>query len=87
MKRTRNLQSSTKVRVKKMPRSEKIVREWDADGWAYCLCQRPSGLYVIYAAEEDGDGWRIESSHTIKGALAAVRQGDADILSLMSVAE
>ena len=76
-----------KVRVKKLPRSEKTVRKGETGPWSWELCQRPSGTYVLYAVETDGENWRIESADTIKGCFAALSVADAEIEELMSAAE
>ncbi len=75
----------TKRRARNMPRREEIVRAWEEDGWAYQLCQRPSGDYVLYAVETDGDGWSIASGATVKAALATETEADAE--ALLSVGE
>lgn len=77
--------TTTKRRAKNLPRSEKIVRTWEADGWAYELAQRPSGDYVTYAVEIDGDGWRITSGATVKATLATETEAEAE--ALLSVEE
>lgn len=76
-----------KKRTPHLPRREKLVRQWIANGWHYELTQRPSGSYAVYAMETDGDGWRIESGATVKAALAAIAQPDADVLALAAEAE
>jgi hypothetical protein len=87
-KRSPHIQTpNTKVRAKVMPRAEKIIRSWDANGWAYELAQRPTGVFVVYAVEIDGDGWRVESGDTVKAAMKAMRESDADVLNLLSVSE
>lgn len=88
MKRSPHLRSTTpKVRNPVLPREEKIIRAWEANGWAYELAQRPTGVFVVYAVEIDGDGWRVESGDTVKAALKAMAQSDADILPLLNVKE
>ena len=77
--------TTSKRRAKNLPRSEKIVRAWEADGWAYELCQRPSGDYVTYAVEIDGDGWRVASGATVKATLATETEAEAE--ALLSVEE
>lgn len=74
-------------RTPSIPRPEKPVRSWEASGWAYQLAQRPDGSYVVYAVESNGDGWRIGSGDTVRVAIASVRQSDADVLALCTVAE
>lgn len=72
-----------KVRIPTLNRPEKKVREWTDAGWYYELYQRSSGGYVIYAAAEDSDDWRVESAGTIKGCLEAIRQPSEELLALM----
>lgn len=70
-----------------LPRPEKTVREWEADGWCYELCQRSNGTYVVYGADIHSDDWCVESASTIKAALAAVRQTPSEIDALLAVEE
>lgn len=76
-----------KVRSPALPQSEKSVRSWEADGWSYELCQRSNGNYTVYAVEDEGPGWAIESAPTVKACLAAVRQTPAEMDALLEVAE
>ena len=76
-----------KIRNPKLPASEKTVRQWEAGGWAYELCQKSSGTYTVYAVEIDGEGWRVESNPTVKGCLAHVGQTTEDMEQLLEVAE
>jgi hypothetical protein len=87
MKRTRNLNQTRKVRARKLPRPDRLVREWAADGWEYSLYQKPSGSYMLLAYEIDGDNWRIESGDTIKATLAAAKATDAEVEKLLEVEE
>ena len=87
MIRTCNLQTGAKVRARKLPRKDKLIREWEADGWDHALYQKPSGSYMLLAYEIDGDNWKIESGDTIKACLAAARVTDAEVESLLLVAE
>jgi hypothetical protein len=87
VKRTRNLNQTRKVRARKLPRNDKLIREWEGNGWEYSLYQRPSGSYMLLAYEIDGDNWRIESGDTIKACLAAAQATDADVESLLLVPE
>jgi hypothetical protein len=77
--------TTAKRRAKNLPRSEKIIRSWEAEGWAYELAQHRSGDYILYGVEIDGDGWRIESAATIKATLATVTP--AEVEALLSVEE
>ena len=72
-----------KVRIPTIPRPEKKVREWTNAGWSYELYQRSNGSYVIYAASETSDDWRVESAATVKECLEAVNQPSADLLELI----
>lgn len=67
------------------PRPEITVREWEANGWTYELCQRASGTYVVYAVETDGDDWAIESGPTPKACLEAVHLTHAEIDALLTM--
>jgi len=87
MIRTRNLQTGQKVRARKLPRPDRLVREWEADGWDYALYQKPSGSYVLLAYEIDGDDWKIESGDTIKACLAAAKATSAEVEALLLVPE
>lgn len=71
-----------KVRTPNIPRPEKKVRDWANAGWYYELYQRSNGSYMIYAASETTDDWRVESGPTIKGCLEAIRQSDEALLAL-----
>lgn len=84
-RRAPSLTTTPKRRARNVPRSEKIIRAWEADGWAYELAQRPTGDFALYAVDLASDEWRISSAPTIKGALATIAQQDAE--SLLSVAE
>jgi hypothetical protein len=86
MKRTRNINTARKVRARKLPRNDKLIREWEADGWDYALYQKPSGDYKLLAYEIDGDDWRITSGQTIKATLAAAKVTD-EATELLLVAE
>ena len=87
MIRTRNINTARKVRARKLPRTDRLVREWEADGWDYALYQKPSGDYKLLAYEIGGDDWRITSGATVKAALAAAKVSDADAEKLLLVEE
>lgn len=74
-------------RTPTLPRSPRLIRTWEVDGWSYRLEQTPAGSYLASAIEIDGDGWRVESADTIKACLAAVNQSDAEMEKLLDVPE
>jgi hypothetical protein len=76
-----------KVRVPKLPASEKTVRQWEAGGWCYELCQSRNGNYTVYAVSLDSDDYRVESAATIKACLAHVGQTTEDMEKLLEIAE
>lgn len=87
MKRTRNLNQTRKVRARKLPRPDRLVREWEDKGWDFAIYQKPSGNYMLLAYEIDGDNWRIESGDTIKACLSAAKATDAEVEALLLVPE
>lgn len=87
MKRTRNINEGRKVRSRNLPRKDRLVKRYDKNGWEVSIYQRPSGDFLVHAFEINGDRWKIESGPSIKAALEAIGQTDADMEKLLEVEE